>query len=186
MSNKTKIYIVDFEDSFTYNIANILYPYCQQLQVINYKEFFKDYFQKNIEEDRVAIILGPGPGHPVQYQEYYRQISSLLQKNNLYLMGICLGHQLLASQAGYKIILSANPIHGKIVRLFWNNRHYSVQRYNSLAVEARLKESEISIDNEVMILSYKNGRSYQFHPESVGTEHSAYFFSDLLSFIQSS
>lgn len=184
MLNKTKIYIVDFEDSFTFNVANILYPLCNDLQVLNFKDFFEDFFESIILEDNIAVILGPGPGHPNQYSKYFNQVKKLLRKNNIYLMGICLGHQIISSQLGYEIILSTNPTHGARVSITWNNFVYCVQRYNSLAVKSCHKSDEILLMDEVMILEYENGRSYQFHPESVGTVKSLYFFKDLLSFIQ--
>ena len=184
MLNKAKIYIVDFEDSFTFNIANVLYPLCNDLKVLNNKEFFEEYFDTIISEDKIAIILGPGPGHPNQYSKYFHQIKMLLFRKNIYLMGICLGHQIIAIQFNYEIILSANPAHGVRVLVTWNHHDYYVQRYNSLAVKSGQKSNEILLMNEVVVLDYGNGRSYQFHPESVGTEKSLYFFKDLLSFIQ--
>ena len=177
MSNNTLIYIVDFEDSFTYNIANILFPYTNKIEVLNHKTFFLENFQNIILKPNIAIILGPGPGHPEQYKNYFKQIKILQNTTSLYLMGICLGHQLIALQLNYKILRSRNPQHGEPIQLDWNNQIYSVQRYNSLAVLSHENNSEI------MLLEYHNGRSYQFHPESVGSDNPIDFFLDLLFFI---
>lgn len=183
MSNKIKIYIIDFEDSFTFNIANVLYPFCNELQVLNFKSFFEDHFDNINSQNNIAIILGPGPGHPTQYTKYFKQVKILLSNNNIYLMGICLGHQMISLQFDYEIISSLNPLHGERIPLMEVNQHYYVQRYNSLAIIPKNKPNEISYMHELMDLVYRNGRSYQFHPESIGTENSIYFFKDLLKFI---
>lgn len=183
MLSNTQIYIVDFNDSFTFNIANVLFPYGYKLSVINYKNFFEDSFDEIINQKGIAIILGPGPGHPEQYTEYFSKINKIINNSHIYLMGICLGHQLISSQMGYQILSSVQPKHGEQVVISWEGESFGVQRYNSLAVVSRQLANEISLNNEVMILKYKNGQSYQFHPESIGTEKSAHFFKDLLSFL---
>lgn len=181
-----KIYIVDFDDSFTHNIACVLYTSGVAIEIVNHNDFFKVFLKKYSTLKNTAIILGPGPGHPIQFKKYFQKIKLLLNNPNIYLMGICLGHQLIACQFGYSIVSSENPLHGEKINLFWKGKTHLVQRYNSLAVKAKGIISEISYQNEVMILEYKNGRSFQFHPESVGTENSEYFFKDLLLFEQSS
>jgi anthranilate/para-aminobenzoate synthase component II len=178
MLTKFKIYIVDFDDSFTYNIANILYPLNLDIKVINHNLFF----DKNINYEKCAVILGPGPGHPNDYKRYFNQIIKLLNNSNIYLMGICLGHQLISLQLGHKIVPSSNRQHGEKIIFSWKKKNHIVQRYNSLAVKPNGNEQEILYNNEVMILGYKNGQSFQFHPESVGTENPLYFFKDLLAF----
>jgi len=186
MLNKSKVYIIDFDDSFTYNIANILYPLVPDIEVINYKLFFEIDMERITFNNKMGIILGPGPGHPNQYSAYFDKIKYLLYKPNIYLMGICLGHQLVAIQLGYKIITSAHPAHGEKIHFLWKDKECCVQRYNSLAVQPKYQTSELIWQNEVMILSYQNGQSFQFHPESVGTENPMYFFKDLVEYLHSS
>lgn len=169
-----KIIIIDFEDSFTYNIANILFPFEKKIKVVSHNDFFNDpdFISKN---ERQAIILGPGPGHPQDYQKYFEQIKSLMDNDNIYLMGICLGHQMMAMIHGYEVKKSFNQLHGQSVEIFFNGISTRVQRYNSLAV--------VIENNEINICEYKNAISYQFHPESVGTLQNDIFFKDLLNFI---
>lgn len=178
MLSNTQIYIIDFDDSFTYNIANILYPHCKNIEVINHDVFFNKEFKKIVLLKNIGIILGPGPGHPSQYQKYSVKINQLLNLPSIYLMGICLGHQLIAKELGYIITTSVNPMHGEKVSINIANENFLVQRYNSLAV------TNSSNTNEIMLLGYENGRSYQFHPESVGTEKAKFFFYDLLTFLK--
>lgn len=176
-SMSDKIIIVDFEDSFTYNIANVLFPFEKNCRVVSHQDFFQSIESFTLADSKKAIILGPGPGHPDQYEIYFSKILKLMNNESIYLMGICLGHQLMARAQKREVSSSASQMHGQAVAILFQNKSYLVQRYNSLAVK---------IDGvEVNICEYKNGISYQFHPESVGTHENVVFFKSLLNFIQS-
>jgi anthranilate/para-aminobenzoate synthase component II len=168
-----KILIVDFDDSFTYNIANILFPFVSECKIISHQDFFSHkYFSF---EKNTGLILGPGPGHPDQYVKYFPTIKKLMADKNIYLMGICLGHQLLNLVNGKNITKSQSPMHGQSVAVNFSGNTYWVQRYNSLVV--------IEDDIEVDISRYHNGVSYQFHPESVGTDDNIIFFHELINYV---
>ena len=181
MSDKAKIYIIDFEDSFTFNIATEIYPYEKEIIVISHIDFFSSHnfnsFIKNIKTPH-AVVLGPGPGSPQEYHDYYPLIAELKNHPHLFIMGICLGHQILALIDGLKVRRSQKPMHGQQVQISFENRNMLVQRYNSLAVY----ESEKSLV-EIQLRQWDRGVSYQFHPESIGTENRYLFFKDLLTFI---
>jgi anthranilate/para-aminobenzoate synthase component II len=181
MSDKAKIYIIDFEDSFTFNIATELYTYEKEIVVVSHLDFFsvKNFpiFLQKIKTS-IAVILGPGPGSPEEYREYFSNIKDLKNNPLIYLMGICLGHQVLGLVDGLAIKPSQRPIHGGQVKINFDNINILVQRYNSLAVF----ESQRSL-KEIQIRQWPRGVSYQFHPESIGTENRPLFFKDLLNFI---
>lgn len=181
MSDKTKIYIIDFEDSFTFNIATELYSYEKEIEVISHLDFFSDksfpVFLQKIKKP-MAVILGPGPGSPEEYRDYFSKIKELKNNPLIYLMGICLGHQVLGLMDGLAIKPSRRPTHGGQVKINFENINILVQRYNSLAVF----ESQKSL-KEIQIRQWVRGVSYQFHPESIGTENRPLFFKDLLDFI---
>lgn len=174
-----KIIIVDFDDSFTYNIASVIYPEEKSCVVIKHDVFFRDYFPLfSNRTTRHAVILGPGPGHPEEYGAYFPAISQLLQNESVYVLGICLGHQILGMIKNLLIKEVHNKIHGESVKIQFLGKSYSVQRYNSLGVFEGGKEQ--------MSLQFPRGISYQFHPESVGTDDNLSFFQDLLRFIHQS
>ena len=93
-------------------------------------------------------------------------------------MGICLGHQILGLIDGFVVKESITPTHGGQVSIIFENQNVLVQRYNSLSIF----ESNESV-NEIYSRQWPRGVSYQFHPESVGTENQALFFKDLVNFI---
>ena len=181
MSDKTKIYIIDFEDSFTFNIATELYAFEKQIAVLPHLDFFSNkkfpVFLEKIKTP-IAVILGPGPGSPEEYREYFNKIKELKKNPLIFLMGICLGHQVIGLMDGLSIRPSQKPIHGGQIKINFDNINILVQRYNSLAVF----ESKNSF-NEIQIRQWARGVSYQFHPESIGTENRPLFFKDLLDFI---
>ena len=181
MLDNTKIYIIDFEDSFTFNIASELYFFEKKIEVVSNQKFFLEHnfekFLKNINNP-VAVILGPGPGSPEQYRHYFKFIKKLQNNKNVFMMGICLGHQVIGLIDGLSIGPSSKPIHGGQIPIVFKGQNLLVQRYNSLAVfHGQNDLLEINIRN------WPRGISYQFHPESIGTENPSIFFKDLLDFI---
>lgn len=175
MSNK--IIIIDFEDSFTYNIANILFPYEKKMVVVPHQQFFHAMIKSLlVSTERHAVILGPGPGHPDQYKKYFHHIITLMNAPNIYMMGICLGHQLMGKILGHRIDQLEWPVHGQAIECKFKDKKFLVQRYNSLGVFVNNKVKDI--------IYYPRGISYQFHPESVGTNENEIFFEELLTFLE--
>ena len=172
-----KIIIIDFDDSFTYNIASVLYPYEKGLTVISHQEFFKNKLQNYLNsKDKHAIILGPGPGHPNDHQQYFLEIQKFRKLTNFYIMGICLGHQILGILDKKSVMPAKIQIHGQTEYIEFSGRVRPVQRYNSLAIYEDGKE--------INIRNFERGISYQFHPESIGTDSNSLYFRELLQFIQ--
>lgn len=171
-----KIFIIDFDDSFTHNIASVLFPIEEKISVTNVHDFFNHHYESFLhDENPRAIILGPGPGHPDIYQKYFRKIEMLRKNESVYIMGICLGHQILGLMDGKKVLRSSEQIHGQSITINFKDTFLKVQRYNSLAVV----EGNFNQD----IRRFPRGISYQFHPESIGTENNLIFFEELLEFI---
>jgi anthranilate/para-aminobenzoate synthase component II len=172
-----KIIIIDFEDSFTYNIANILFRYEKKIIVVSHKLFFSKLSKELLSSDRRhAVILGPGPGHPDQYKDYYQDIKNILLAANIYTMGICLGHQILGTILGHQVKHLSDPVHGQAIECEFDGRKILVQKYNSLGVFVNKELKDI--------IRYPNGVSYQFHPESIGTSENELFFKELLTFVR--
>lgn len=199
ISNHT-VFILDFEDSFTYNIAATLDSLGQSSIVIaiSNHQLFYSWLDKIIQSKMhtpIVIIFGPGPGHPKEYEEGCSQIKKLLGKKNIFIMGICLGHQLIWKAKGHQIISAKNKLHGKVRKvsgkIFSNLKIHSVisyQRYNSLEVKILKKklqkEDEVFYYKDSLLWSrFKGGISYQFHPESTGTSCPATFFGPVLNFL---
>lgn len=172
-----KIFIVDFEDSFTFNLANVLYPYESRLRVVPHSKFFNDeYVSISKTSERIAVVLGPGPGRPEEYSAYFNKINHLRLNSDIYIMGVCLGHQILGLMDGLIIQDASKKVHGQTQEVLIEGSSRIIQRYNSLSVY----EDGVELYYRI----FNRGISYQFHPESVGTENSIQYFKSLLEFIR--
>ncbi len=172
------IYLCDFEDSFTYNIYADLQELKLPVTVIPFKEIYQFLQTKITSNEKEVIILGPGPGHPDEYNFIHTTVKSLLERKNLMLVGICLGHQLIWQAKGHACQHSATPVHGQIQKLKLFGKDLEVQRYNSLAIKLSTEQvvelekngHRLTLVNSELFASVKGDvLTYQFHPESVGT-----------------
>ena len=147
------------------------------------------------------MVLGPGPGHPSVYQKIWQApLEKLLKAKHVFVMGICLGHQLIFMHEGLEVMHAKSPAHGKIFQYAlpsqWQKLAFdsmiSVQRYNSLAViceelnvKSLTKKGYMVLCQEDELVMAHNRRliSYQFHPESVGTIYPHKFFGPIVDFL---
>lgn len=191
--------ICDFEDSFTYNIYSQLSSLSIESRVIPFLHV-KEFLQKMINsKEKHVIILGPGPGHPNEYLFLQETVLNLLKNENILVMGICLGHQLIWYFNGHTVAHSKNALHGQVqeykLTKFWSKlfgKKIVVQRYNSLAVKltpyeiqkCKDKNIHMYMDDDECVMSYgPRYLSYQFHPESVGTSCPEQFFNPIKNFL---
>lgn len=191
-----KIQLIDFNDSFAQNIRSELHRFGLRCEILNYSSLGHEFdFSK-----RQVIILGPGPGHPDDYKEVTQTLlRQIMGRKNIYLMGICLGHQIILRYLGYEVKRRESPKHGQSRGLNlpkWrelehagdSSRLISVQEYNSLIVldhqvSPKINHDTFSDNGEILMSRGENFVTYQFHPESVGTSNSGVFFSFLKKWI---
>ncbi|MCB9093733.1 MAG: aminodeoxychorismate/anthranilate synthase component II [Halobacteriovoraceae bacterium] len=191
-----KILIIDFDDSFTYNIASEIKKLDEELevQVLQYQKFL------NKPQSFDHLVLGPGPGHPDDYRDFDPWIERIVSNSEFPVCGICLGHQLIWNYLGACVGASKQPRHGETIEikidsewkkiLAWNQKdELKVQLYNSLVVDWNSFDwgfkpevrTLFSSQGELMATDWKHIRSYQFHPESIGTSFPSLFLSCILS-----
>ncbi|MBL6991636.1 MAG: aminodeoxychorismate/anthranilate synthase component II [Bacteriovoracaceae bacterium] len=195
--------IIDFNDSFTYNISSELYGQNINHKVVELSKaagFLQDlnYLLTNNSQTKHVVIYGPGPGHPQDYSTLFPMIEALFARKNLLHFGVCLGHQIIWQIKGVNAIRSKKPIHGQQVNVtippwkgifpkqFWG-KEVLVSRYNSLVVDSVALEKFPSwkfvyTDGECMMSTGTGIITYQFHPESVGTSCPSMFFTPISNF----
>ena len=176
-----KSLFIDFDDSFSFNILSDLYSIKIIPDVCHWTDFSS--IKNFVDSDcRKLLILGPGPGHPNDYQKMFFLIEKILLDSSASIFGICLGHQILWTIFGKTVSPWKNQKHGETIELVINNEKKVVQKYNSLSVDGALSEELVRFKNfsfglrnifseeGELMASYQNRIvSYQFHPESIGT-----------------
>ena len=197
---KADVYILDFNDSFTFNIYSTLKEINTQLriEVIPYNQIINCLKHLEYTKSKCSLILGPGPGHPDDYDFVLPFLKPVIENENIFLMGICLGHQIILKFFHFKIKRAKRPLHGQVAKYSLDKalaneigckNEIEVQRYNSLAVGEDLNRVELQhfkfhrFEGEIIIVSSERVLTYQFHPESIGTTCPNIFFMRLVNFL---
>jgi anthranilate/para-aminobenzoate synthase component II len=183
--NKSALF-VEFDDSFSYNVCQELTDVGFSVRMLNWKDF------DELPEEGL-LVLGPGPGHPDDYQRIFPLIERWIKMNKPF-FGVCLGHQIFWRILGENVVRARIPLHGQKIALKLDTEWSSwlkldqplfVQRYNSLCVpaQAQVRNPEYKNfiqDEEILITRGEHQLTYQFHPESMGTTFRQAFFLPLL------
>jgi len=179
-----KVLIVDNNDSFTYNLKQLVH----QCESADYKIISTDHLKKSSVQNFNKILISPGPGIPEEYPQLLDIIDYFASKKSI--LGICLGHQAINVCFGGKLKQLDRIIHGessiiKIVDhqeiLFKNIASgFSVCRYHSWMVDPNQIAQGIKITAEdeqsnIMAIAHQkyDVKGVQFHPESIMTQYGA-------------
>ena len=180
----TYVLMIDNYDSFTYNLVHALHGLAE-VEVVRNDQIKLTQVQAK-EPD--YIILSPGPGRPERKKDFgiCGDIIAALRDGILSTptLGVCLGHQGIASTFGAKIVQGREIMHGKTSDVFHQGtglftglpNPLRVMRYHSLVIEpTSLPEcfdvTAHTIDGSLMAIQHKTLpiHGVQFHPESIGT-----------------
>ncbi|MFD8106783.1 anthranilate synthase family protein [Streptomyces microflavus] len=186
--------VVDGEDTFTAMLAHLLRSSGLDVSVRRYDE---PGLREVVRAHRGPVVLGPGPGNPGDLGDpkmrLLRELAAELVREHRYgLLGVCLGHELIAAELGMEIVRKAVPYQGAQTRIELFGRPETVGFYNSFtarcdspaAVELAAHGIEVSRDEESGELHALRGSGFasvQFHPESVLTVRGSAIVTELLA-----
>ncbi len=174
-----RLLLLDHFDSFTYNVFALFAQWCE-VEVIRVDAPIPN--AKQVINRYQGVLLSPGPGMPKDYPQTITLVQAL-KAQNVPLLGICLGHQLLAWIEGANIVPAQRPMHGKTSLIYHRQKHLfqglpspiEAMRYHSLIVQQPLPKSLEPLawtkEQELMAFYHKNRYicGIQFHPESILT-----------------
>jgi anthranilate synthase/aminodeoxychorismate synthase-like glutamine amidotransferase len=184
------VLLIDNLDSFTFNLVESLERIGVEVLVRRNSIAAADALAE-AEAKGAILMISPGPGTPRASGCCLELIA--LAKGRVPLLGICLGHQALAEEAGGTVTRAPEPVHGKSMLLPHDGAGpfnglpspVRVARYHSLCTRdlpARLKV-HAEVDGMAMAFSDPEAlqAGLQFHPESVLTTHGDIMLANLMA-----
>ncbi|MES2822400.1 MAG: aminodeoxychorismate/anthranilate synthase component II [Pseudomonadota bacterium] len=187
------ILVIDNYDSFTFNIVQYLWELGEIVNVYKNDEITVAQIRNAAPK---MVLLSPGPGCPDEAGVSLAVVQKLAKV--VPILGVCLGHQIIAQAFGATVVKAQEPMHGKTSVIAHDGRGiydglpatFNVNRYHSLIVDpATLPDClEVSswVDNKtesatemgtamgpVMGVRHKTLpiEGVQFHPESILSEY---------------
>ncbi|MFG2309539.1 anthranilate synthase family protein [Streptomyces sp. NPDC048566] len=171
--------VVDAEDTFTAMLAHVLRSSGLDVTV---RRFDEPGLREAALGHRGPVVLGPGPGDPGAPADprmrFLRELTAaLIRGHRDGVLGVCLGHELIAAELGLDIVRKDVPYQGAqtVIDLF--GRPETVGFYNSFTarcdeealpeLSAHGVEVSRAANGEVHALRGPGFAGVQFHPESV-------------------
>ena len=185
------ILVIDNYDSFTYNLVQLLSALGADVRV-----------ERNdalTAVDALAlapagVVISPGSGTPAD-AGISADVVRAAADAGVPVLGVCLGHQVIAEVFGATVCRAPKPVHGKTDEITHDGtglftdvpNPFTATRYHSLCVEtdsiaAPLQVQATTADGVVQALRHAGKPVFgvQFHPESVLTPEGAKILANFL------
>ena len=171
--------VLDNYDSFTYNLVQYLEELGAETRTFRNDELTVDEAMALAPE---RVVISPGPATPEQAGISLALVERL--GGSLPILGVCLGHQVIAQVYGGRVVEAGEIVHGRTSAVRHDGRTLFAglqnplvaTRYHSLTVDPeRLPDCvEVSAESEdgtIMGLRHRHWpvEGVQFHPESILT-----------------
>ncbi|MER5434725.1 anthranilate synthase family protein [Streptomyces sp. NPDC002588] len=184
--------VVDGEDTFTAMLSHVLRAGGLEVTVRRYDS---PGLREAVLTHEGPVVLGPGPGDPSDLTDpkmrFLRELTArVLREHRHGVLGVCLGHELVAAELGLDIVRKEVPYQGAQTAVDLFGREETVGFYNSFvarcddeaALELAAHGTEVSrsANGEVHALRGPGFAGVQFHPESVLTLNGAVIVRELL------
>ena len=183
-----KILLIDFYDSFTFNLKHYLETLHQSVEVIRHDEI-NDI---NILSNYSHIILSPGPGMPKDKSNMFECINYCDGKTPL--LGICLGMQAIGQYLGGELKNMKEVRHGVSENILVSGGvlfdglpiRFSIGLYHSWVLDKihrKYVDAVVEHNGSIMGISDQKRKlfGFQFHPESVLSEYGKELLSNFLN-----
>lgn len=174
------VVLIDNYDSFVHIIAQYLAELDEERVVLRSDPGNVERIEKLAPD---YIVLGPGPGHPVDsgHVELVHRFAGEVP-----ILGVCLGLQAIGAAYGATVSPAEHIMHGKTSMIEHDGKgvfsrepgtRREVTRYHSLIISEPTLPAELQVTSRSLDDGYIMGvrhrelpvEAIQFHPESVGT-----------------
>jgi anthranilate synthase component 2 len=197
------VFVLDNYDSFTYNLVQYMGELGAEAGSVSHEIVVKRNDEVTPEEivamrpDRV--LLSPGPCTPQDAGiliPLIQHLAKLPKKQQIPVLGVCLGHQAIGAAFGGDVIRAPQLMHGKTSVVQHDGRTIfrklpqpmTCTRYHSLIVDETTLPEELEVSarvaGESMIMALRHKtlpiEGVQFHPESVLTDHGKQLIANFL------
>ncbi|MFE1309722.1 anthranilate synthase family protein [Streptomyces sp. NPDC058755] len=171
--------VVDGEDTFTAMLAHVLRSSGLDVTVRRYDE---PGLREAVLAHEGPVVLGPGPGDPGDLDDpkmrFLRALAAeVIGVHRHGVLGVCLGHELIAAELGLEIVRKEIPYQGAQTTIDLFGRAQTVGFYNSFVAHCDEEAARELAAHGVEVSRAENGEVHavrgpgfagvQFHPESV-------------------
>lgn len=187
-THRPRILVVDNYDSFVYTLVGYVRQLGADASVVRNDVWDADEIPDKLDGKFDGVLLSPGPGTPSD-SGLCAPIVKHCAAVSLPMLGVCLGHQVLAEVYGGTVAHAEQLMHGKTSTITNDGTGVfeglpdtiEATRYHSLSVvpgtvdPEQLDVTARTADGVIMGLSHRRAplNGVQFHPESVLT-HGGY------------
>ncbi|WP_340380676.1 anthranilate synthase family protein [Streptomyces sp. SS7] len=184
--------VVDGEDTFTAMLAHVLRSCGLEVSVRRYDE---PGLPAVVSAHGGPVVLGPGPGDPADLGDpkmrFLRELTArVLREHRHGVLGVCLGHELIAAELGLDIVRKEVPYQGAQTEIDLFGRAETVGFYNSFVARCDDGTAQELAGHGVEVSRAPNAEVHavrgpgfagvQFHPESVLTVNGAVIVRELV------
>ena len=178
-----RVLVIDNYDSFVYTLDGYLQQLGAETTVVRNDVVSSDGVERLVS-DYDAVLISPGPGNPASAGISIDVVHATM-RNDIPLLGVCLGHQAIAEALGATVTHADELMHGKTSMIehdasdFFDGvpQPFRATRYHSLAIVDDTVPDELIVTARteggvIMGVRHREARVHgvQFHPESVLTE----------------
>jgi anthranilate synthase component 2 len=194
------VFVLDNYDSFTYNLVQYIGELGGEVIVKRNDEITPEQIVA-LHPDH--ILLSPGPCTPQEAGiliPLIQYLAALPKKQQIPVLGVCLGHQAIGAAFGGDVIRAPRLMHGKTSHVAHDGRTLfrgiakpmTCTRYHSLIVDESTLPATLEVSARVapdspdagMIMGIRHRtlpiEGVQFHPESVLTGHGKQLIANFL------